>query len=140
MRKTVPLDAEWLEMRLGAKGRTRADLARELNLDRSMVTRLVKGERKLKVRELSTVAQFLGQTEDAVRQWAEGRPSGGFGEVNQAKFVSPSAETSKPKSGTGDGKKPDHPLFGIWKGKVTLLPDYDYTQPADPDWGKIYED
>jgi hypothetical protein len=28
----------------------------------------------------------------------------------------------------------DHPLFGIWKGKVTLLADYDYTKPAfEPD-------
>lgn len=33
-----------------------------------------------------------------------------------------------------------HPAFGVWKGKVTPLPDYDYTQPADPDWGKAYED
>jgi hypothetical protein len=40
-----------------------------------------------------------------------------------------------------DGEKPaqgavgqDHPLFGIWKGKVTLLPGYDYTKPAyEPD-------
>ncbi len=23
-----------------------------------------------------------------------------------------------------------HPLFGIWAGKVTLLPDFDYTKPA----------
>ena len=28
----------------------------------------------------------------------------------------------------------DHPLFGVWKGKVTLLPGYDYTKPAfEPD-------
>jgi hypothetical protein len=24
----------------------------------------------------------------------------------------------------------DHPLFGIWKGKVKLIPGYDYTKPA----------
>lgn len=24
----------------------------------------------------------------------------------------------------------DHPLFGIWAGRVTLLPDVDYTEPA----------
>lgn len=28
---------------------------------------------------------------------------------------------------------PRHPLFGIWEGKVTLLPDYDYTKPAFDD-------
>jgi hypothetical protein len=28
----------------------------------------------------------------------------------------------------------DHPLFGIWKGKVKLVPGYDYTRPAfEPD-------
>jgi hypothetical protein len=33
-----------------------------------------------------------------------------------------------------------HPAFGAWRGLVTLDPNYDYTQPADPDWGKVYED
>jgi hypothetical protein len=28
---------------------------------------------------------------------------------------------------------PMHPLFGIWEGKVTLVPGYDYTQPAFDD-------
>jgi hypothetical protein len=38
-------------------------------------------------------------------------------------------------------ERPDHhPAFGVWKGLVTLLPDYDYTQPADPDWGKVYDE
>jgi hypothetical protein len=29
-----------------------------------------------------------------------------------------------------------HPLFGILKGKFTLAPGTDLTQPADPEWGK----
>ena len=33
-----------------------------------------------------------------------------------------------------------HPLFGVWKGLVTLVPDYDYTAPADPEWGKVYDE
>ncbi|WP_126401753.1 hypothetical protein [Blastochloris tepida] len=34
-----------------------------------------------------------------------------------------------------------HPLFGILKGKFTLAPGTDLTQPADPDWGKeLYGD
>ena len=38
----------------------------------------------------------------------------GFEETGQKEYV-----TSK-----------SHPLFGIWAGKVTLLPDVDYTKPA----------
>jgi hypothetical protein len=60
----------------------------------------------------------------------------GLGEMKQAKFETKgSTEASKPTDGATR-----HPLFGIWKGTVTLLPDYDYTLPADPDWGKVYED
>lgn len=32
------------------------------------------------------------------------------------------------------------PLFGCMEGTLTLLPDVDYTAPADPDWGKLYDD
>jgi hypothetical protein len=35
------------------------------------------------------------------------------------------------ESGQGDYQATTpHPLFGIWAGKVTLLPDIDYTRPA----------
>lgn len=33
-----------------------------------------------------------------------------------------------------------HPAYGALKGMITLLPDVDYTEPADPEWGKVYED
>lgn len=47
----------------------------------------------------------------------------GFGETGRAKYT--------PRQ---DGDIDDHPLFGIWEGKVTLLSGYDYTKPAfDPD-------
>ena len=29
-----------------------------------------------------------------------------------------------------------HPVFGCMKGTVTLRPDVDLTEPADPDWGR----
>lgn len=34
---------------------------------------------------------------------------------------------------------PRHPLYGSMKGLVTLAPGVDLTEPADPDWGKVYE-
>jgi hypothetical protein len=32
------------------------------------------------------------------------------------------------------------PIFGCMKGTLTIPPDLDLTAPADPDWGKVYED
>src|SRR5262249_26906653 len=51
------------------------------------------------------------------------------------------AETAQPPLGADGGKagkngraEQVHPLFGIWKGKGTLVPGYDYTRPAfEPD-------
>lgn len=33
-----------------------------------------------------------------------------------------------------------HPGFGCMKGTLTILPGVDLTEPADPDWGRVYED
>jgi hypothetical protein len=32
-----------------------------------------------------------------------------------------------------------HPIFGALKGLVHVPPGVDLTEPADPDWGKVYE-
>jgi hypothetical protein len=32
-----------------------------------------------------------------------------------------------------------HPIFGALKGSVHVPEDVDLTEPADPDWGKVYE-
>ena len=32
------------------------------------------------------------------------------------------------------------PIFGCMKGTMTIPPDLDLTAPADPDWGKVYQD
>jgi len=49
----------------------------------------------------------------------------GFGESAQAELT---------------GAPPRHPIFGCMKGTLTIKPDVDLTEPADPDWGKVYED
>ncbi|MEQ8480048.1 MAG: hypothetical protein RIC18_05255 [Hoeflea sp.] len=48
-------------------------------------------------------------------------------------------------NGFGDGlsrlggeQKPS--IFGCMKGTLTILPGVDLTEPADPDWGRVYED
>jgi hypothetical protein len=37
-------------------------------------------------------------------------------------------------------KQGDDPIFGCMQGTLTRLPNVDLTEPADPDWGKVYED
>jgi hypothetical protein len=32
-----------------------------------------------------------------------------------------------------------HPLFGALKGLIRVAPGVDLTEPAEPDWGKVYE-
>ena len=39
------------------------------------------------------------------------------------------------KSAAGDR----HPLFGALKGVTRIPPGVDLTEPADPDWGNVYE-
>jgi len=59
------------------------------------------------------------------RMEARSRP--GFAESAQAGYGTQRGPEPEPAT-------PDHPLFGVWKGKVTLQPDYDYTKPAfEPD-------
>jgi hypothetical protein len=35
--------------------------------------------------------------------------------------------------------KPFHPLFGLLKDITRVAPGVDLTEPADPDWGKVYD-
>jgi hypothetical protein len=35
---------------------------------------------------------------------------------------------------------PRSPLFGSMKGTTIIMPGVDLTAPADPDWGKVYDD
>jgi hypothetical protein len=40
-----------------------------------------------------------------------------------------------------EAKKADrHPLFGALKDVTYIPPGIDLTEPADPDWGKVYDD
>jgi hypothetical protein len=41
--------------------------------------------------------------------------------------------------GTVENDDLSDPIFGCMKGTMTIPPDLDLTAPADPDWGKVYE-
>jgi hypothetical protein len=48
-------------------------------------------------------------------------------------------ELSPPLVPTAATKEGRHPLFGALKGLVRIPPGVDLTEPADPDWGKVYD-
>lgn len=55
-------ETEWLAKLLEQTGRSKGGLAKALGIPNSGVTRLLQGERRFRVDELSTVAQYLGIT------------------------------------------------------------------------------
>jgi hypothetical protein len=72
-----------------------------------------------------------------LKGWPEGyRRPDWFGTATQGLAQSPQAPLAANESQPADNGpvNRDHPLFGIWKGRVKLVPGYDYTRPAfDPD-------
>ncbi len=62
----------------------------------------------------------------------------GMGEMKQDGYKYSGAASSKldlPAKKSGR-----HPLFGVWKGLVTLVPGYDYAKPAFDEWKELYGD
>jgi hypothetical protein len=51
-----------------------------------------------------------------------------------------SRKSPKPRQGKQIRSGERHPLFGALKGFVRIPAGVDLTEPADPDWGKVYED
>ena len=55
--------------------------------------------------------------------------------------MSDDSRSEKPASLATDTKRSErHPLFGALKGVTSVPPGVDLTEPADPDWGKVYEE
>jgi hypothetical protein len=48
----------------------------------------------------------------------------------------PTGESPLPAAKKGER----HPLFGALKDVTLIPPGVDLTEPADPDWGKVYDD
>jgi phage repressor protein C with HTH and peptisase S24 domain len=60
------MDTIWFQAALDRAGTTQADLARHLGLAPSAVSRMLKGERQMKLLEAVQVALFLGVSQDEV--------------------------------------------------------------------------
>src|SRR6266581_5354612 len=66
----VIMDAIWFQQTLERAGATQADLARHLRLAPSAVSRMMKGERQMKLLEAVQIADFLGISQEEVLRHA----------------------------------------------------------------------
>jgi phage repressor protein C with HTH and peptisase S24 domain len=62
----IVMDTIWFQETLERAGTTQADLARHLGLAPSAVSRMLRGERQMKLLEAVQIASFLGVTQDEV--------------------------------------------------------------------------
>ena len=147
------IDSEWFYQKLDKKERSLRDMAKALGLNASAVSRMLRGERKMSAEEQDGIADYLGVSvlEVASRRRGEGV---GFAERGQEPFstdgerplhaseghrVKADAEAPSDTNPTGADNFYDR-IRGCMKGTVTIPPGVDLTAPADPDWGKVYDD
>lgn len=155
----MPIDTEWFHLQLERRGETVRGLARFMRIDASAVSRMLRGERKMSADEQDQVAAFLELSLEDVAQHRRVNPDG-FGEGKQKGYAVGALAGSPAESEVrmvteadivwrddrrfieaGDGELVElHPAFGCMKGTMTIPDDLDLTAPADPDWGKVYED
>ncbi len=64
------MDTAWFHEALERAGLSQADLARHLRLAPSAVSRMIKGERQMKLLEAVQIAAFLGVTQEEVLRHA----------------------------------------------------------------------
>ena len=64
------MDAIWFQQALDRAGASQADLARHLRLAPSAISRMLKGDRQMRLLEAVQVAAFLGVSQDEVLQHA----------------------------------------------------------------------
>src|SRR5260221_1061921 len=68
------MDVSWFHDALARVGASQADLARHLRLAPSAISRMIKGERQMKLLEAAQIAQFLGQSAEEVMRHAGTAP------------------------------------------------------------------
>ena len=155
----APIDTAWFHRQLETRGESVRGLARFMGLDASAVSRMLKGERKMSADEQDRISNFLGINLEEIAARRRGDHAG-LGENKQAAYTAGEgtgqAETAPVKMFTEadiiykDGKRwmetedgellELHPAFGCMKGAMTIPEDLDLTAPADPDWGRVYDD
>src|SRR5205807_10658666 len=98
------MDTAWFLSQLDRAGLSQADLARHLRLAPSAVSRMMKGERQMKLLEAVQIAGFLGVSqEEVLRHAGDTTVPPQAGEMPRGRGRPPSTGTSS-AAGTGLGR------------------------------------
>ncbi len=137
------IDSAWFYQQLEAKGSSVRDLARFLDLDPSSVSRMLRGERKMSAEEQDGIAAYLGVPLGQIASRRRG-DADGFAERGQEPLVMDALVPEAREGGSArwldDGLSFYERVRGCMKGTITVAPGVDLTEPADPEWAKVYDD
>ena len=132
------IESDWFYQQLQQSGRSLRDLARALQMDSSAVSRMLRGERKMSAEEQDGIAEYLGMKVGDIALHRRGTASG-FHESKQDSYEAPQIQGTT-TVGVHANTGLQDPIFGCMRGTMTIPADLDLTAPADPEWGKVYED
>lgn len=137
------IDSEWFYRQLGQEGRSLREMAKVLGLDPSAVSRMLRGERKMSAEEQDRIAEYLGLSLNEVASRRRGA-SAGFGERAQEALTMDLDGAGRQGSDDDMQAANSENLFDRLRrkmaGTVTIPPGVDVTAPADPEWGRVYDD
>ncbi|WP_167391367.1 helix-turn-helix domain-containing protein [Mesorhizobium temperatum] len=164
----VNVDKAWFASRMKEHNLTMRSMADRLNMHYSALSRTLNGERRMQVDEMRKIAEIFGRPESEILMHYDfpatedakpgaqgsdqtfGESAGGNARARLAQRDSPGFMEGQVdfKEDDMSGNKEEYivpprgadPLFGCMAGTLILLPDVDYTAPADPDWGRVYDD
>jgi transcriptional regulator with XRE-family HTH domain len=148
------IDSAWFYQQLEKEGRSLRAMARTLGLDPSAVSRMLRGDRKMSADEQDGIAAYLGVPVSVVAARRRG-PAIGFAEEGQEGYMLNDPQSEYPDKKTHaavpwdadprEGLNLEATNFydrvrGCMKGTITVAPGVELTDPADPEWAKIYDD
>ncbi|MDQ0320982.1 transcriptional regulator with XRE-family HTH domain [Pararhizobium capsulatum DSM 1112] len=136
------IDSAWFYQQLEKDGRSLRGMARTLGLDPSAVSRMLRGERKMTADEQDGIAEYLDVPMVEVAARRRGKALG-LAERGQEPLIRDDKVSAQGKRGNGDTHGADNFLDrirGRMAGTITVAPGVDLTEPADPDWARVYDD
>lgn len=141
------IDSAWFYQQLEKDGRSLRAMARELGLDPSAVSRMLRGERKMSAEEQDGIAAYLGVPLAVVAARRRGKAAGFAEEGQEGYGIGPGRKLVEDMSGDLMTEKDSEAglsfyerVRGCMKGTITIMPGTDLTAPTDPEWAKVYDD